>query len=198
MTHCILISSDCFFFACHLHVSPPSLVQSSVIVYYNRPQWSPHRKLSDKQNTLTQKRGFYHMKGREKKKEREKRETDKVRTDRGAGMGRKCAEWRMHVGERVKERGKRVCGGRDGEDKGRAVFPDVVSVRCSSQLLLRGLLHLHFNLKIAPVIIYLAWARHSALCFLRIDFSLSESLWDSSSLFSPFSIAMIFFLSPIP
>lgn len=32
------------------------------------------------------------MKGREKKKEREKRETDKVRTDRGAGMGRKCAE----------------------------------------------------------------------------------------------------------
>lgn len=62
----------------------------------------------------------------------------------------------MHVGERVKERGKRVCGGRDGEDKGRAVFPDVVSVRCSSQLLLRGLLHLHFNLKIAPVIIYLA------------------------------------------
>lgn len=123
--------------------------------------------------------------GRRIRREREKRETDKVRTDRGAGMGRKCAEWRMHVGERVKERGKRVCGGRDGEDKGWAVFPDVVSVRCSSQLLLQGLLHLHFNLKIAPVIIYLAWARHPALCFLRIDFSLSESLWDSSSLFSP-------------
>lgn len=31
-----LISSDCCSFACHLHVSPPCLVQRPVIVYYNR------------------------------------------------------------------------------------------------------------------------------------------------------------------
>lgn len=65
------------------------------------------------------------MKGRgEKKEKNEERngETDKARTDRGAGMGWRCGEWRMCVRERER------AGRAGGEDKGRAVFPDVASV----------------------------------------------------------------------
>lgn len=86
---------------------------------------------------------------------------------------------------------ERETGAGGGEDKGRAVFPDVVLCVGSSQLLLQGLLHLHFSLKIAPVIIYLAGARHPALCSQRIVFfllclSLYEILALSLSLtFSP-------------
>ena len=77
---------------------------------------------------------------------------------------------------------ERETGAGGGEDKGRAVFPDVVLCVGSSQLLLQGLLHLHFSLKIAPVIIYLAGARHPALCSQRIVFFSSESPRDSCTL----------------
>lgn len=73
-------------------------------------------------------------------------------------------------------RGKRGWGG--GEIK--AALYSLMWLLCagSSQLLLQGLLHLHFSLKIAPVIIYLAGARHPTLCAQRIVcyFALYKSL----------------------
>lgn len=44
-----------------------------------------------------------------------------------------------------------------------------------SQLQHGGLLHLHFSLKIDPVIIYLAGARHPLLCAQRIELCFSTS-----------------------
>lgn len=74
------------------------------------------------------------------------------------------------VCERERERGKRERSGREGKIK--AELYSLMWLLCvgSSQLLLQGLLHLHFSLKIAPVIIYLAGARHAALCSRRIVF----------------------------
>lgn len=169
MTHCGLISSDCYVFACHLHVSPPCLVQRSVIVYYNRTRWSPHRGLRDKQNTPTQKEGFYHMKGRGEKKEKNEERNGR-------------------------EKGKRETG--EGRRKIKAELYPLMWLLCvgSSQLVLQGLLHLHFSLKIAPVIIYLAGARHPALCSQRFFFLPSKSLRDSCSLSLSPPLAVIFLL----
>lgn len=103
--------------------------------------------LADRQNTATQKRGFYHTKGRDGRKEERIGKPRRVRKD-----GWKCGGWR--------EASRKVVV--VGEIK--AELYSLMWLLCSSQLLLQGLLHLHFSLKIAPVIIYLAGARHPALC----------------------------------
>lgn len=71
-------------------------------------------------------------------------------------------------------------GGREAKIK--AELNSLMWLLCSSQLLLQGLLHLHFSLKIAPVIIYLAGARHPALCFQRMVLPLSEAHGKSDSI----------------
>lgn len=108
------------------------------------------------------------MKGRGEGKEkggRGERETDKARKYREMWGGR----------EREGEE-RQGCGG--GGIK--AALYSLMWLLCagSSQLLLQGLLHLHFSLKIAPVIIYLAGARHPTLCVQRIVyyFALYKSL----------------------
>lgn len=63
---------------------------------------------------------------------------------------RRVLKDRTHAGMDNKESGK--C---EHTDKGWVVFPNVV-LSIDSQLLLSGLLHLYFSVKIAPVIIYLA------------------------------------------
>lgn len=156
------ISSDCCFLASHDMFPLPDLFRSLLLFITIGTQRSPYRGLSDKQNTPTQKGGFYHMKGKGRK-EREKRR-------RGEWM-----KWeKIEVLDGVKLC-MCVCEGQEGEIK--AELYSLMRLLCvgSSQLQLQGLLHLHFSLKIAPVIIYLAGARHPPLCFQRIVFPLSPS-----------------------
>lgn len=78
-------------------------------------------------------------------------------------LERRIALWdRTHAGMDNKESG--TC---EHSEKGWVVFPNVI-LSIDSQLLLGGLPHLYFSVKIAPVIIYLAWTSLPALCFWKM------------------------------
>ena len=174
MTHCGLISSDCRFFLRATCMFPlPVSFKGPVIVYYNGKLDGVPAEGSVISKTLWHRKGgFYHMKGEGLGGERKEREnwTNWKRIKRG----KKYREMSGSGGcvRRKRERGKR---GRGGEGRIKAELYSLMWLLCagSSRLLLQGLLHLHFSLKIAPVIIYLAGAHHPALCFRRIVFFFS-------------------------
>lgn len=99
-----------------------------------------------------------------RRKAREKR-----RGERGTDKVRKYRE-NVGSGGRIRGRGRTGWGGREGKIKAGLYSLMWLLYAGSSQLLHLGLLHLHLSLKIAAVIIYLAGARHPALCSQRIVF----------------------------